>query len=280
LQTESIFNKVHPPRAAFLKAIAAVTLGAQRLIRWLAFLAGLFAGPALAEGVSADGACRKINYLDITYTVCSFDPAKDNIRLFANDSGGKPYGSFDALRNGLVGDRLFLRFAMNGGMYEPDQSPVGLYIEGGSQQKRLDTGSGWGNFRLLPNGVFYIQPGSVGVMETKAFAASGIEPLYATQSGPMLVIDGALHPSFLVDSTSLKMRNGVGVAADGKAVFAVSDGPVRFYDFATLFRDVLGCRNALFLDGSISSLYVPDWQRNDSAFPLGPIIAVTAVMPD
>ena len=96
----------------------------------------------------------------------------------------------------------------------------------------------------------------------------------------MLVIDGALHPSFLADSTSLKMRNGVGVAMDGKAVFVVSDEPVRFHDFATLFRDALGCRNALFLDGSISSLYVPEWHRDDAAFPLGPIIAVTAVAPD
>lgn len=251
------------------------------MIRWLAILvAGLFAAPALADSALPDGPCRKVDYLDARYTVCTFDPAKDNIRLFANDASGKPYGSFDALKNSLAGDRLSLRFAMNGGMYEPDQSPVGLYIEGGSLQKRLDTGSGWGNFRLLPNGVFYIQPGAVGVMETGAFATSGIEPLYATQSGPMLVIDGALHPSFLIDSTSLKMRNGVGVAADGKAVFAVSDGPVRFHDFATLFRDVLACRNALFLDGSISSLYIPEWQRDDSAFPLGAIIAVTAVMPD
>jgi uncharacterized protein YigE (DUF2233 family) len=272
---------LHPRHAAFFKPIAAINLGAQRLIRWVSLLlAGLFAGPVLAEGATDGGACRKVHHLDATYTVCTFNPITDNIRLFANGVDGKPYGSFDALKSGMQNDRLSLRFAMNGGMYEPDQSPVGLYIEGGSQQKGLDTGNGWGNFRLLPNGVFYIQPGSVGVMETGAFAASGIEPLYATQSGPMLVIDGALHPAFLVDSTSLKTRNGVGVAADGKAVFAVSDDPVRFYDFATLFRDVLGCRNALFLDGSISSLYVPEWQRDDSAFPLGPIIAVTAVMPD
>ncbi len=250
------------------------------MFRWLIILAGLVSTPAIAETPMTGGNCRKVEHLGTSYIVCTFDPVKDNIRLFSNNRAGKPYGSFAALRDALARDRLSLRFAMNGGMYEPDQSPVGLYVEGGSQQKALDTGTGWGNFRLLPNGVFYIQPGAVGVMETKAFAAAGIEPLYATQSGPMLVIDGALHPSFLIDSTSLKRRNGVGVDADGKAVFAVSDGEVRFHDFATLFRDVLGCRNALFLDGSISSLYVPKWQREDSAFPLGPIIAVTAVMPD
>ena len=249
--------------------------------RWLIILAaGLLGAPISAHALSPDGACRKVEHLGSSYTACTFDPAQDNIRLFSTDSAGKPYGSFKTLRDSLKRDRLALRFAINGGMYEPDQSPVGLYIELGSTQKALDTGTGWGNFRLLPNGVFYIQPGSVGVMETKAFAASGIEPLYATQSGPMLVIDGALHPSFLIDSTSLKIRNGVGVAADGKAVFVVSDSPVRFHDLATLFRDVLTCRNALFLDGSISSLYVPEWQREDSAFPLGPIIGVTSVAPD
>ncbi len=249
------------------------------MIRWLFIFAGLLSGSALADEMPG-GACRKVVHLGDSYIVCRFDPAKDNIRLFSNDSAGKPFGSFAALRDSLGGDRLSLRFAMNGGMYEPDQSPVGLYIEGGSQQKALDTGTGWGNFRLLPNGVFYIQPGTVGVMETRAFARAAIEPLYATQSGPMLVIDGALHPSFLSDSTSLKRRNGVGVDAEGQAVFAVSDSGVRFHDFATLFRDVLACRNALFLDGSISSLYVPEWGREDRAFPLGPIIAVTAVMPD
>jgi uncharacterized protein YigE (DUF2233 family) len=272
---------LYPFYAAFFEPVAAIKVGARRLIRWLALLgAGFLAGPVLAEGMVDGGACRKVVHLDATYTVCTFDPVRDNIRLFSNGDDGKPFGSFDALRKQLADDHLSLRFAMNGGMYEPDQSPVGLFIEGGSQQKGLDTGSGWGNFRLLPNGVFYVQPGTIGVMETKAFAASGIEPLYATQSGPMLVIDGALHPSFLADSTSLKMRNGVGVAMDGKAVFVVSDDPVRFHDFATLFRDALGCRNALFLDGSISSLYVPEWHRDDAAFPLGPIIAVTGVAPD
>ncbi len=99
------------------------------------------------------------------------------------------------------------------------------------QQRAINTNKGWGNFHLLPNGVFYIQPGHAGILESKAFLASGIKPFYATQSGPMLVIDGKLHPSFLADSTSLKTRNGVGVSADGKVIFALSDGAVRFHDF-------------------------------------------------
>lgn len=232
-----------------------------------------------ATAASAGEACRKVEHLGDGYTVCTFDPATDDIQLFQNDRSGKPYGSFRALENDLRQDRVYVRFAMNGGMYLDDQSPVGLFVENGRELKRINTNKGWGNFHLLPNGVFYLLPGRAGVMESKAFATSGIKPFYATQSGPMLVIDGKLHPSFLADSTSFKTRNGVGVTGDGKVVFAISDGPVRFHDFATLFRDDLGCANALFLDGSISSLYIPEWQRRDGLFPLGPIIAVTELLP-
>ena len=245
------------------------------MIRLLTLLAIL----ACATTAFADEACRKVLHLGDSYTVCTFDPATDRIRLYENDRSGKPYGSFRALENDLRQDRIYVRFAMNGGMYRDDQSPVGLYIEEGRQQRAINTNKGWGNFHLLPNGVFYIQPGHAGILESKAFLASGIKPFYATQSGPMLVIDGKLHPSFLADSTSLKTRNGVGVSADGKVIFALSDGAVRFHDFATLFRDDLGCTNALFLDGSISSLDIPEWQRRDGLFPLGPIIAVTELLP-
>lgn len=232
-----------------------------------------------AQTAFADEGCRKLDYLGSSYTVCTFDPAASGIRLYEFDRSGKPYGSFKALENDLRQDRIYVRFAMNGGMYDDAQGPVGLYVENFKQLKAINTNSGWGNFHLLPNGVFYLQPGKAGVMETKAFAASGINPFYATQSGPMLVIDGKLHPSFLSDSTSLKTRNGVGVNAGGQVIFVLSEDAVRFYDFATLFRDALGCPNALFLDGSISSVDMPDQQRRDGLFPLGPIIAVTEMLP-
>ena len=245
------------------------------MIRSMVMLAVL----AFAATASAGEACQKVRHLGDGYTICTFDPAHDDIRIFHNDRSGKPYGSFRALEMDLRQDRVYVRFAMNGGMYLDDQSPVGLFVENGRELKAINTNSGWGNFHLLPNGVFYTSPGKAAVMESKAFAASGIKPLYATQSGPMLVIGGKLHPSFLADSTSLKTRNGVGVTVDGLVVFAISDGPVRFHDFATLFRDDLKCPNALFLDGSISSVDIPEWQRRDSLFPLGPIIAVTEMLP-
>ena len=80
-------------------------------------------------------------------------------------------------------------------------------------------------------------------------------------------------PAFSPAGTSYKRRNGVGVVDGNQVVFAISEGAVRFYDFARLFRDGLGCKNALFLDGTISSLYSAGLARKDMGWPLGPIIA-------
>jgi uncharacterized protein YigE (DUF2233 family) len=227
----------------------------------------------------AAAACRKVMHLTRPYAVCSFDPAASDIRIFHRGHDGRPYGGFENLSRDLRQEGEYLEFAMNGGMYEADLSSVGLLITDGVERKPIDRGKSWGNFYLKPNGVFFLQGDRAGVMETEAYVATGIKPDFATQSGPMLVIDGTLHPAFLPQSDSLQIRNGVGVARDGKAVFAISLEPVRFHDFATLFRDQLDCANALFLDGSISSLFAPSMKRYDNAHPMGPIIAVTKKAP-
>jgi uncharacterized protein YigE (DUF2233 family) len=246
---------------------------------WLFRLALLLGLITIASSAVAEGYCRALKHKGDGYTICTVDPRKSTIRIHDLDPAKQPYKTFKALAGKLWSDGIFLRIAMNGGMYQPDFSPVGLYVENGVEKQKLNTNAGWGNFHLLPNGVFYLLAGRAGVMEAKAFALSGIKPLYATQSGPMLVIDGKIHPKFDPQSVSLKKRNGIGVAADGQVIFAVSEGQVRFHDFATLFRDVLGCRNALFLDGTISALYVPEWHRSDDAYPLGPIISVEIAIP-
>ena len=223
----------------------------------------------------AAAACRKVMHLTQPYAVCSFDPAASDIRIFHRGRDGRPYGGFENLSRDLRQEGEYLEFAMNGGMYEADLSSVGLLVTDGVERKPIDRGKGWGNFYLKPNGVFFLQGDWAGVTETEAYVAAGIKPDFATQSGPMLVIEGTLHPAFLPQSDSLQIRNGVGVARDGKAVFAISLEPVRFQDFATLFRDQLECANALCLDGSISSLFAPSMKRYDNTHPMGPIIAVT-----
>ncbi len=74
-------------------------------------------------------------------------------------------------------------------------------------------------------------------METSQFLKRNPRPEIATQSGPMLVINGQLHPKFSEDGQSRKIRNGVGVLDGDTVFFALSEGAVSFADFARLFRD-------------------------------------------
>jgi uncharacterized protein YigE (DUF2233 family) len=244
-------------------------------------LAGLFLGSVFGLG-SADATeqtCADIHDQAGLYTACRFDPEQVDIRLHLADPEGRIYGAFDPLRRQLWAERRVLLFAMNAGMYHDDRSPVGLYVDYGHVVKPAITGGGWGNFHLLPNGVFLMKDGRAEVLETLAYQKSGMTPDFATQSGPMLVIDGKLHPRFLPDSDSLKIRNGVGVDGEGRVHMVISKVPVRFYDFATFFRDQLGCRNALYLDGSISSAFIADQNRDDRLFPMGPMLSVSMPVP-
>jgi prepilin-type processing-associated H-X9-DG protein len=202
--------------------------------------------------------------------VCTVDLRRYDVRLFWRGPDGDVLGSFSRLKDTPEGSRL--AFAMNAGMYHEDRSPVGLYVENGKELKAANTRSGPGNFHLKPNGVFFVKGNRAGVLETDTYLKRKIRPDHATQSGPMLVIDGRIHPKFSEQSTSLKIRNGIGVKDQHTVVFAISDDPVTFSAFARLFRDHLGCANALFLDGSVSSLYAPALERMDSLLPMGPIV--------
>ena len=229
---------------------------------WVA-LAGLVPG-------AAGAACGPFAFEGLPYTVCEVRAGED-LRLFLEGPDGV-YGSFRAVNAALAAEGKTLGFAMNAGMYHRDLSPVGLYVEDGREVSRLVTRDGPGNFGLLPNGVFCVGEGFA-VVESRAFAKAGRVCRYATQSGPMLVIGGKLHPKLIPDSPSVYVRNGVGVSADGQvAWFAISDRAVNFDTFARMFRDGLGARDALYLDGSISRLYAPELGRSDFGFSMGPIV--------
>ena len=161
-------------------------------------------------------------------------------------------------------------------MYHEDRAPVGHYVENGKELQRVISSDGPGNFGLLPNGILCLNEGRADVFETLAFVDAAPVCQSATQSGPMLVIDGDLHPRFLKDSTSRFIRNGVGTSADGRtAVFVISDNTVNFHAFGSLFRDYLNLPNALYFDGNISRLRAPQLGRDDVGFTvLGPIIGV------
>ena len=217
--------------------------------------------------------CEDRLFEGTSFTVCAADPAQDTIRLFLRDESGEVLGTFDNLVAAAKPDEI--AWAMNGGMYHSDRRPVGLYIEDGVEIAPIVTREGPGNFGLLPNGVLCLEAQAARVVESRQFAEQRPDCTFATQSGPMLVIDGALHPRFLPDSDSLNVRNGVGVTDSGILVAAISNEPVNFHRFGRLFRDVLKTPNALFLDGTISRLYVPELERHDFGFPMGPMLGVT-----
>lgn len=245
---------------AFSKTLAAVGL------------AFFFATRAAAD----PGPCAEIEDDGVSYTVCDFDARKSDIRLFLRDKKGETYGAFSRVLGDLERKGETLVFAMNAGMYNEDRAPVGLYVENGRTLNGANMRGGSGNFHLKPNGVFWVDGLRAGVTETARFLKSRTRAQFATQSGPMLVIGGRIHPRIHDDGMSEKFRNGVGVA-DGHIVrFAISNRPVTFHQFAHLFRDRLHCPDALFLDGgAASALYAPSLSRHDRLAPtMGPIVGV------
>lgn len=220
--------------------------------------------------------CRTETYRNNSYSLCEVDLTTETLALFLYNDDGLPYGHFGNVNLALDQQNKVLGFAMNAGMYHEDRAPVGHYVEDGKEVQRVINTAGPGNFGLLPNGVLCLREGRADVFETMLFLEEAPECKSATQSGPMLVIDGALHPKFLKDSTSRYIRNGVGTSADGtKATFVISDNIVTFHDFGSFFRDHLQMPNALYFDGNVSRLRAPDIGRDDVGFSdLGPIIGV------
>lgn len=231
----------------------------------------MLAQPALAA------TCREDTYEDVEYAICDVDVTQEVLRLFLyDDSGTRPYGYFSTLNAALEDQGFALGFATNAGMYHDDRAPVGLYIEDGETAQKIIINAGPGNFGLLPNGVLCLRDRRADVIETLRYVEEAPECTSATQSGPMLVIDGELHPRFLRDSTSRFIRNGVGTSDDGAiASFVISNSPVTFHAFGSLFRDYLNLNSALYFDGNVSRLRAPELGRNDIGFgALGPIIGV------
>lgn len=219
--------------------------------------------------------CSDITFDENRYTICEVDAERAQLKLFLRDENDQILGHFSRIEEALKSEGKALVFATNAGMYHANRAPVGLYVEDGKQEMRLVPNAGPGNFGLLPNGVFCLREGRADVFETLTFRDAGTQCSSATQSGPMLVIDGDLHPRFLANSTSHYIRNGVGTSADGRrVVFAISRNAVSFHQFGSLFRDHLHLPNALYFDGNISRLHAPQIGRSDAGFMMGPVVGV------
>lgn len=221
-------------------------------------------------------ACEVVVFEDVPLTHCVADPTKHRIATVLADPAGTPYRSLKTYGEALGELAAVVAFATNGGAFGAGGQPVGYYVEEGNRLVELDRDDGDGNFYLKPNGVFFGSDGSWEIRTTNDFLFNvGDRPQFGTQSGPMLVIDGQMHPEMQDDGPSQAVRNGVGIDADGKAHFVISEAPISFGKFARFFRDELGTRNALCLDGNVSALWDPVTERLDAETQIGPLIVVT-----
>ncbi|MER8403759.1 phosphodiester glycosidase family protein [Mesorhizobium sp. M0185] len=252
--------------------LLAVLLAALSLIWW----ARSPRQPPLVVGGELPAPCRDASFEAVAYVVCEIDLRHYDIGVFHAGFDGKAFGSLDKFDKAMADQGRPVLLAMNAGMYHQDLTPVGLLVEDGREKATINVADSEGNFFLKPNGVFLVRKdGKAAVMETSAYAAARPDVMFATQSGPMLVIDGRLHPRFEQNGTSRYIRNGVGVRDENTVVLAISRSEVSLGSFARLFRDALNCPNALFFDGVVSALSNGERMIVGGNYPAGPIIAVT-----
>lgn len=240
------------------------------LLFGLLFLTACGDGATETEPVAAPKSfCRQQSFEGSRFTVCDNEGGK--LLLFANFPEAQPARSFsDIARHVEAGD---VAFGTNAGMFDEAGRPIGLTGPTYGQGHPINLRDGPGNFHMKPNGVFMVLcGGGRAIFPSDAIPEFRCAPEFMTQSGPMLVIGGKLHPRFEEDGESRLVRNGVGVTADQHALFVISEDPVSFGKFGRFFRDALKTPNALYFDGSVSSLWDPENGRQDSHSPLGPII--------
>jgi uncharacterized protein YigE (DUF2233 family) len=216
----------------------------------------------------------------VPFTVANVDLERAKLELFWKDPAGNPFVNFSKLDSWLETQGRTLVVATNSGIFAEDRTPLGLHVSEGEELRSLNAHPGSkSNFALKPNGVFYLDSDGAHIRTTEEYAAASPKPTLAVQSGPLLVVDDALHPKFNLESTSVHFRNGIGVVSPKRVVIVISDLPVNFHTFATFFKERLHCENALYLDGSLSGLYAPAIGRTLPGIEYVGILAVTAPVP-
>ncbi len=208
-----------------------------------------------------------------TCTIYKVDLATSQLDLMDRDEDGTRFGNAKELEEWGTRRGRTLRFATNAGIFSWTFNPLGLFVTNGKERVPLNSQEGSGNFYMKPNGVFYLQDKRAHIVQTSDYKPTGRVEL-ASQSGPLLLMNGNLHPSFRKDSENKVIRSGVGLSDGGQVYFAISNENISFWDFASLFKDKLGCTDALYLDGLISKMYVPDLRRNQKGGNFAALFAV------
>lgn len=248
----------------------------KRLFLFIAFVFALGFGWRLfsvGSNITIEIEAEPVHEQEPLLKIVSVDLEKDDLRMFSKNSDGEPYGTFRALQTELKNTDQQLLFATNGGIFQEDLTPLGLYIENGTEQHPVNLHKDlYGNFYLQPNGIFYLTGNAGGVVATEDFESiEGVR--YATQSGPLLLVEGKINSNFDFQSTNRTTRSGVCFPERAKAVFILANQSITFYEFAQAFLDQ-ECTTALYLDGAISTLYSADDPSLPFPFEYSVIIGV------
>lgn len=211
--------------------------------------------------------CVEQRFEGAGFIVCTPASAA-KLKLFAAAAGEPAKREFRTL--GI--DPAKIAFAMNAGMFDDEGRPIGLAVVEGKRVHKIALRPGGGNFGMKPNGVFLVRKDGRAEIVVSEDYGERSDVRLATQSGPMLLIGGKLHPRIKADGESINIRNGVGIGPGGKPLFVISADPVSFGKLARFFRDRLKTKVALYFDGSVSSLWDPANGRMDVVTDLGPII--------
>jgi uncharacterized protein YigE (DUF2233 family) len=228
-----------------------------------------FVGAALLSSAAPDNAVlvRQFEFRDSRFTVVTADLRQVQLKLFWKNSRGQVFSSLKNVERHVNSNGLQLLAAMNAGIFDTSQRPLGLHVERGQVLHDLKTRRrAYGNFYLQPNGVFYLDAKGAHILETLAFERGRPRALEATQSGPLLVQSGRIHSAFQAGSANRLPRNAIGVQNAQIVHLVISEDWVNFDDLARFMRDTLRCADALYLDGSISKLRIPGVRDEDGQF--------------
>jgi len=225
-----------------------------------------------------DNQAKKVVCNDKTFDTYIVNIASSELKFYWRDNQENPIKSLKHLSKIVEKDTSHLIFATNGGMYTSSNAPQGLFVQDGNVLQEIDRRKDeYGNFYMQPNGIFLIDTNNMArVIPTQKYKVDRNKPVkFATQSGPMVVIDGEVNKKFKKNSRHLNIRSGVGIIDSVNVVFVISNKRVSFYDFASVFKENFHCKNALYLDGAISEMYLPELRRFQYGGNFGPMIGVT-----
>ncbi|RFS17853.1 phosphodiester glycosidase family protein [Emticicia sp. C21] len=286
-------NTPTPQQKSFIKTISTLLLWGLA-IAVMSYFSWLYYGNTPGESGNLNGVIKMKNVTPSTfpkieankaeriimngnvYSTYTVDLKVSKLTFYHKTPEGRSIGTFKYLYEYLDQQSKSLVFATNGGIYTKALEPLGLYIENGKEIVPINRKKGTDNFYLEPNGIFYIKNGDANIEASDDFNEKSSKLNFATQSGPLLVIEGNIHPRFVAGSANKTIRSGVGIIDEDKVVFAISDQAVNFYDFATLFKEKFNCQHALYLDGTISKMYLPELNRKelDNTIGFGTFICV------